>query len=336
MGNPWENTGRHRHHTSDVFKFKEPAATSFGLFSLPNEHSSDTFLAMRILLTGASGFLGREVATRLAVEHLLTPVGGRTAPPHGLTADLRDPEAWSSLLRRAHPDAIVHLAAYREPDFCEENPAEARRLNTAPLAWLADHLDPHVLLIFTSTDYVFSGNEPPYREDSPRSPVNEYGASKMEAEDCLAGRPNTLVLRIPLLVGTGPTIETSGFLFEALRAIRNPAPQSADNVLRRFPTWTRDVADFIGFALKNNTTGTLHYSGPDGLTRFQMIHIVAEALGLPASHIQPSDTIVPRRARRPLDSQLDTQRVRALGYSRFTRFSDVVRNFAAAHSLLPL
>jgi dTDP-4-dehydrorhamnose reductase len=284
---------------------------------------------MKMLVTGATGFLGRDVAARLAAEHEVVAAGGRAAPAGGIRLDLRDEEQLRRALTDAAPDCVVHLAAYREPDFCEDAPDETRRLNTEPVAVMCAALPPAAQLVFISTDYVFDGEAPPYREDSPRRAVNVYGQSKIEAEDLVFRRPGSLVVRIPLLVGAGPTFESSGFLAQIVRSLRDPAPQEADAVLRRFPTWIRDVAEAIAFLVGHGATGAVHYSGAEGLTRYEMILQAAEVLGVPAEHIRPSSRVVPRRAARPRDSQLATDRIRSLGFARFTPFRDVVRSFAA-------
>jgi len=282
-----------------------------------------------MLVTGATGFLGREVVARLAREHDVVPVGGRTALPGGLAADLRRPGIWGPLLAEVRPDWVVHLAAYREPDFCEDHPEETRALNTRPVAELVRELPPDGRLLFISTDYVFDGLHPPYREDSERRPINVYGLSKAEAEDAVLARPGSLILRIPLLVGSGPSADRSGFLTQIVDTLRQNRPVAADAVLRRFPTWIRDVAEAVAFLIERDQTGVLHYSGREGLTRHEMIRIAAEVLGHPADHVRPSEDVVPRRAARPRDSQLDTTRIEALGFRRFTPFREVVKAFAA-------
>lgn len=284
---------------------------------------------MKILITGATGFLGRDVASRLATEHEVTAAGGRAAPAGGIRLDLRDEGQLRSALAAAAPDCVVHLAAYREPDVCEDAPEETRRLNTAPVAVMCGALPPAARLVFISTDYVFDGETPPYRENSPRRAVNVYGQSKIEAEDLALRRPGSLVVRIPLLVGAGPSFESSGFLAQIVRSLRDPSPQEADAVLRRFPTWIRDVAEAIAFLVGRGASGAVHYSGAEGLTRYEMVLQAAEVLGLPTDHIRPSARVVPRRAARPRDSQLATDRIRAMGFMRFTPFRDVVRSFAA-------
>lgn len=277
----------------------------------------------RVLLLGSTGFLGRETARAFAGA-VLTSVsrrGGAGAQP----CDIRDPAAVAHLVAETQPDLVLLLAAYREPDVCEANPAEARRLNVEPARVLRRVLPEATRLIFISTDYVFDGERPPYTETSPRSPVSEYGRTKCEAEDALAGRPNTAILRVPLLIGGGPTLADCGFIGQMVDAIRAGRPQTLDDVLVRFPTWTRDVAGAIRFLADRELDGTFHYSGARGGTRYAWTVETARVLGLPHGHFMPSREIVQRKARRPLNSQLNDDKLRTAGYDLHTDFADVVR-----------
>ena len=278
---------------------------------------------MNILLLGSSGFLGREVV-RAFSDHALTSVS-RRGGGGSRAADIRDAEALRALVAETKPDTVLLLAAWREPDVCEEQPDEARRLNVGPAVALRACLPAATRLLFVSTDYVFDGDNPPYTETSPRSPVSVYGATKAEAEDTLAGRPNTTILRVPLLVGGGATLADCGFIGQMVDALRAGKPQLADDVLIRFPTWTRDVAGAIRFLVERQADGTFHYGGARGGTRYAWTVETARALGLPHAHITPSTTVIPRKARRPANSQLADDKIRALGYTTHTDFAEVVR-----------
>jgi dTDP-4-dehydrorhamnose reductase len=285
---------------------------------------------MNILVTGATGFLGREVVARLSQEHNVTGLGHRHGGPDIRQVDIRDRAAFRQAIEAAAPDLVVHGAAYREPDFCERQPEECARLNVETVRTLCDTLPPAAHLAFVSTDYVFDGAHPPYREDSPRSPINEYGRSKVRAEDLALARPNSLVLRIPLLVGAGPTFEESGFLAEVVRRhLDDRSPQPCDDALIRHPTWIRDVAEALAFLVARGAEGVVHYGGDEALTRYGMVVAAARALGRPSDHLSPSTAAVARPAARPPDSHLATDRIRAMGFARFTPFAEVVRAFAA-------
>jgi dTDP-4-dehydrorhamnose reductase len=98
-----------------------------------------------------------------------------------------------------------------------------------------------------------------------------------------------------------------------------------DAVALRFPTWTRDVAEALRFVLERGVSGVVHYSSLREGTRYSWTREVAEVLGASADHLTPSAGVVPRGARRPLNSQLDPAYIREMGFDRFTDFKDAVR-----------
>jgi len=281
---------------------------------------------MRILVTGASGFLGRAVCRRLRAGHAVVGVAHRHAGPELQNCDIRDAAAFEALLREVAPDVVVYSAAYREPDYCEEHPIEAERLNVAPMRVLARVLPPRAHLIAISSDYVFDGGHPPYLEDAFRNPINVYGQTKVAAEDAALTHPGGLVVRIPVLVGAGPTLATSGYIGQLVTAVRERKPLTQDHVLVRVPTWIDDVAHALDFLITQRALGVMHVSGPRAATRYESALDVAHVLGLPHDHIRPSDAVIVRPAPRPVNAQLATTRLRALGYTRATDFVDVVRD----------
>jgi dTDP-4-dehydrorhamnose reductase len=279
----------------------------------------------RCLVTGASGLLGAEV---MAVQDETGGVLG-LCHDHGSpglrSVDLREPDEVRAVIRDVEPDVVIHCAAYRDPDFCENNPDETRRLNVESVRSFCEVLPAETKLVFISSDYVFDGTNPPYEEDAAPSPVSLYGASKVEAEEIMRLREDGIIIRAPLLMGAGPTPEGSGFITQLVAAARSGEPLELDNVLVRFPTWARDVARAISFLLERDARGTYHVSGARGGTRFAWTLEMASILGVSPAHLSPSDKVVPRKATRPLNSQLATNKIRELGFDQFMDFRDVVR-----------
>lgn len=274
-----------------------------------------------ILITGAGGFLGGVLVRKLTSAGRVVGTGRQHADRR---VDLRDPEAAHRLLAETTPDVVVHAAAYRDPDFCEEHPEETRRLNVEPVRLLASELPPAALLVLISTDYVFDGASPPYRENSLRHPLGVYGRSKMEAEDLALSRPGSLVVRVPLLIGVEPAHRgPAGFILQMARQILDGQPADVDDVLIRFPTWTEDVAEAVAFLLEKRAAGVFHMSGARGATRYAWTVETARLLGRVADHLKPLTIPFPRPARRPLNAELATHKLRSLGFARFTDFASV-------------
>jgi len=279
-----------------------------------------------ILVTGASGLLGQVMATRLENSARVVGIGHSNATGRRVLLDLRDPEALNNLLNEVKPDVVVHSAAYRDPDFCEEHPQEAHRLNVAPVERFCKLLPESVPLLFISSEYVFDGEAAPYTEEDERHPVNEYGRLKVMAEDLVLQRAAGSVLRVPLLIGAGPTWETSGFIYKILTKIQDPTPSSLDDAGIRFLTWTDDVAEAVAHLLKLEKRGIYHYSSLEGGTKYQWALQLADLAGLSSEHITPDREGLPTLAVRPRDTQLAVDKIRQTGLNRFTPFREVAQS----------
>ncbi|GBM30062.1 Methionine adenosyltransferase 2 subunit beta [Araneus ventricosus] len=142
---------------------------------------------MNVIVTGASGLLGRAVVAEFKRNSWKVLGLAHTRVRDDLVQiDLTDNNAVSSIVREFKPHAIVHCAAERSPDRIQCNPKRYNALNVVvpeELAKLADEVK--AVFVFISTDYVFCGENPPYGEGDMIEPVNAYGMSKAKAENAV-------------------------------------------------------------------------------------------------------------------------------------------------------
>lgn len=293
---------------------------------------SGTHGKKHVLITGASGLLGRSLTVRLEDVGNVTGVGFSNSAGRFLPVDLRDSAALKDLLADVRPDVVIHTAAYRDPDFCELHPEEAARLNVGPVSQFCARLPESVPLFFVSSDYVFDGGAAPYGEEEERHPVNEYGRLKVIAEDLVLERTTGVVLRIPLLIGAGPTWESSGFVTKTLAQIQNPAPSSLDHSGVRFPTWIDDVAEATAHLLSIEASGIYHFSALEGGTKYEWARELADLAGLPMEHITPVQDGSTTLAERPGDTQLAVEKIRQSGLTRFTPFRTAAQSILSRFS----
>ena len=140
---------------------------------------------MRILITGASGLLGLNLALEAAAQN---EVYG-TAKDHLISTDaftvlpsnLLAPGAVERLLDQSQPDWVIHCAALANVDACEADPVLARQLNTELPAQLAAHVARGgARLVHISTDAVFDGQRGSYTELDEPNPLGVYAQTKLE------------------------------------------------------------------------------------------------------------------------------------------------------------
>jgi UDP-glucose 4-epimerase len=154
--------------------------------------------AVRILVTGAAGYIGSVVTEALeqdghdlvALDNLVH--GHRAALPAGVPfvqTDLEDASAVAECLGRHPVDAVMHLAAEALIEESNRDPGRFYRVNVGGGINLLDAMVGTGVnrLVFSSTAAVYGEAErSPIAEDVPCSPVNAYGESKLAFERALA------------------------------------------------------------------------------------------------------------------------------------------------------
>lgn len=273
----------------------------------------------RLLITGASGFLGWHLCRAAHGRWQVEGIYHRHRPPLlgvGLhSIDLTDLDTLKTRLDTLNPEAIIHTAALSQPNRCEQLPDLSYRLNVEATGVLAQFCsDRQIPFAFTSTDQVFDGQAAPYSEASTPSPISVYGRHKVEAEALIqAMYPAAAICRLPLLYGPpSPTAEC--FLQGFVRTLKAGQPLHLFTDEFRTPAYVEDAADGLLLALES-ATSLLHLGGPERLSRYDFGLQMAEAFGLDKSLILPSkqaDVAMP--APRPPDVSSNSQRAHGLGY----------------------
>ena len=274
----------------------------------------------RLLITGASGFLGwnlaRRACARYSVQGAFCAHELREPGIDAVRLDLTRPEDVRRCMAASRPDAVIHTAGYPAPNQCELHPELSFRLNVEATAELAARCAANgIPFVFTSTDSVFDGRHPPYAEDAPVSPINVYGRHKAEAEQrILAVHPGAVVCRMPLMFGR-PGPFGSSFIQPWLASL------AKGETLRLFVDEHRTVvsaaaaAEGLLLALERSSRGLLHLGGQERVSRFEFGTLLAETFGFPAALIQPArQADIPMAAQRPPDVSLDSRRAFRLGY----------------------
>lgn len=273
-----------------------------------------------VLITGASGLLGREVMR--VFEFAGWEVTGTAHKRTGgllRQIDLTDEKAVAELIEDVCPQVVINCAAERRPDACESEPEAVTRLNVGLPRQLAELSAAHgFLLIQISTDYVFDGSAPPYRVDAEPNPVNAYGRLKLAAERAVsAANPEAVILRVPILFGpTEDPTESAVTVIAANLLNSKGGSVLMDDLAIRYPTLTTDIARQLLELIESHMPGDLiegiyHYSGSDPMTKYTMALTMAPLIGCQEEQCIPDKT--PPTVPRPHDCHLDISRLQERG-----------------------
>lgn len=246
---------------------------------------------MKILLTGASGFLGHAYAqAALRRGHSVTALYHANAPTlsgldRTIPLDAEQPDAITGICLGLWPDAIINCAALSSPAAVEADPSKAEKVNVALprlLAQLATHLGAR--LIHVSSDMVFDGSsDTPYRSTDMPAPTTLYGQTKLMAErEVLEHNPeDPVVLRLPILMGNSPGGQRSVHerLLQAIQSGQKPKLY-CDEI--RQPCSASNAAEvMLELTERRDLHGIFHWAGEETLSRFEMGQRILKHFGLP-------------------------------------------------------
>ncbi|MGK7873110.1 MAG: NAD(P)-dependent oxidoreductase [Xenococcaceae cyanobacterium] len=273
----------------------------------------------KLLITGASGFLGWNLCRKVKQEwEVYGTYFSHTVQIPGVTllkVDLRDFQTLKRLFAEIQPAAVIHTAAQSSPNFCQSHPDESYPINvTASLNIAGLSADYAIPCVFTSTDLVFNGINPPYRETDPVSPISHYGEQKAIAEQGILERyPRTAICRMPLMFGIAPPTASS-FIQPFIKALREGQDLLLFTDEFRTPVSASTAAGGLLLALEK-VEGLLHLGGKERVSRYQFACLMAQVLQLPQERLKACrQKDVQMAAPRSPDASLDSSRAFALGY----------------------
>ena len=249
---------------------------------------------MRVLIIGASGFIGRYVSSRLAdaAGHtVFSSYNSRLPVNDGASwhrLEITDDAQLDALFGVARPQVVVHLAAMADVGTAERNPEVAAAVNATATETIARLCQRHGgRLVFVSTEYVFDGLNGPYCESDPPSPNTQYGRTKFEAEQAVAALVSDWsILRTSIVYGW-PAPGRRNFVPWLVERLRNGEAYYAPTNVHRSPVYVEHLVDGIERLVETKDTGIHHVAGRDWVTMYDFAVAVAEKFGLDTSLVIP-------------------------------------------------
>jgi dTDP-4-dehydrorhamnose reductase len=305
---------------------------------------------MKILITGANGLLGQKLVYLLRnknnVELIATSRGeNRLKEKSGykyLSLDITDKLQTENIITEVKPDVIINTAAMTNVDACEIQKEECWKQNVMAVENLISaiqksethhsHLGSQIsnlypdsfgiksqiLFIHLSTDFVFDGENGPYKEDDLPNPLSYYAKSKYEAEKLIQKSGlKWAIARTIIIYGIADDMSRSNIVLWAKSALEKEQPLKIVNDQYRMPTLAEDLAEGCWLIAQKGATGIYHLSGKDFMRIDELVERVADFFHLDKSIISTvsSDTLNQAAKRPPKTGFILDKARKDLGYN---------------------
>lgn len=272
---------------------------------------------MKVLVTGAEGQLGWDVMRTLESRGIECKGVDRA------DFDLLDAPAVKSVIAEYAPDVVVHCAAYTAVDRAESEPEVCAGVNgDGTLNVVRAALNVGAKLVYISTDYVFSGEgDDPWTEDASYGAKNVYGLSKAQGEIAVRSlMERYFILRTSWVFG----VHGNNFVRTMMRLGRERTEIRVVDDQVGSPTYTEDLARIICDMIVTEKYGIYHACNGGYISWAKFAEMIMEKAGLRCQVIPIPSSEYPTPARRPLNSRLDTSKLKRNGFQLLPDVEDAL------------
>lgn len=275
---------------------------------------------MKVLVTGAKGQLGYDVAKELALLNHDVYAFGREE------LDITDQPTVNRIVSEIKPDVIIHAAAYTKVDLAETDQDQAYLVNaygTRNMAVAAESVG--AKLCYISTDYVFNGKgESPYHEYAKTSPLGVYGHSKYVGEEMA----KTLCTKY-FIVRTAWVYGKNGqnFVKTMLKLAREKDELGVVHDQVGSPTYTVDLAKFLIELVQTEKYGVYHGTNSGSCSWYEFAKAIFEEAGIDIKANPLTTKEFPRPAQRPAYSVLGNMALRLNGFTPLRHWREALQSF---------
>jgi len=245
-----------------------------------------------VLITGAGGFVGENLAHRFAREAELALAYGSHKPQATahkyFSVDLSVRGEFSRALGDIRPDTVIHTAAMVSPDLCERDPRMAYTVNVEGTREIARWTEERGAgMIYFSTDLVFDGKKGGYNEEDAPGPLNVYGRTKLEGEEqVLRICTRWAIVRLALSYGT--TRGAKGdWTLSMRRALDTGKTLHLYTDQFRTPAYVGDTAEAVFRLALGGRNGIYHMGGAERISRYDFGRKFCRLYGLDEQRFVP-------------------------------------------------
>tara|TARA_Y100000588_G_scaffold121094_1_gene132598 strand:+ start:891 stop:1796 length:906 start_codon:yes stop_codon:yes gene_type:complete len=251
---------------------------------------------MKVLIIGASGFIGYYVGRRLIGESEIEVVSTYNSripddvDKSWLPLDITDHDCVEEIFQNVRPDVVLLLAAIADVKTAETGQERTTEVNVGGTRQVAQLCSQQgTKLIFLSSEYVFGGDNGPYHEDDSPDPITHYGTTKSQAEKAVADHVSQWSIVRTSLVYGWPLRGRRNTVTSIADRLRSGQTYIGDSHAYRTPIYVEHLIEGITELVVNDHTGIFHIAGANLMNMYEFGRVVAEAFRLDGRLVQPAD-----------------------------------------------
>ncbi len=282
----------------------------------------------KILITGSNGLLGQKLVKQL-INHPQFDLVATSQGKNRITSvtgfeyhslDITNKNQVNELFDLVKPDVVINTAAMTNVDACEDAQEACWNINVTAVKYLLEASKKHnTHLIHLSTDFVFDGEDGPYKETDTPNPLSYYSKSKLASEELLltSEYTNVAIARTIIVFGTGDNLSRGNVVLWAKGALEKQDPINVVDDQFRSPTLAEDLAKGCILIAEKSAKGVFHLSGKDVMSILELVYRVADFYKLDKSCVTPIKTsTLNQKAKRPPKTGFILDKAKAeLGYN---------------------
>ncbi len=275
-------------------------------------------LTMKILITGANGMLGHDLASVL-VDHELFLFDSKSL-------DITDKNKVETEVGKVKPDIVINSAAFTDVDGCESQYEAAYDVNAnGPRNLALVCKDLNIPLLHVSTDYVFKGDKnTPLVEDDPVGPKTAYGKTKLEGEEFIKEiLDDYYIIRTAWLYGHNG----ANFVETMLSLAENNTELNVVNDQIGSPTFTYDLAVKIKEIIESGKYGIYHVTNSGYCSWYDFACEIFKLSNINIKVNPVSTEEFPRPAIRPKYSVLSNKKLTDNGFKPLRNYVDALKKY---------
>lgn len=270
----------------------------------------------KILFTGITGLLGKYFLDNKHPNYKIIGTYNTHIPQkieNSFKLDITDRKEVLSFIHNVKPHIVVHAASIGNVDYCEAHKEEAYKINVEGTRNVLNaSLRVGAKFIFTSSNAIYDGKNPPFGEDSKPNPLDVYGKTKVEGEKIIKeSKVPYVILRLMTMYGWPQEGGRSNPVTWVIDQLKNKKQINVVDDIFNNHLYAGQAAGLIWKIIEEKKDKEVYnIAGKDCISRYELALKVCEVFNLDSSLITPvKSDYFKNIAPRPKNTCFDTNKV---------------------------